>query len=129
MNGACLVLSPGLPRFICASFSYLYLLDLQVDPSRSVFVIFVTFFLLLTAGTSPDPTMSRPHQIQLWATFLGVSSGILAAVQYAPQLQRTYNLKLVGALSMPMMIIQCPGGVIMAASVAMKPGTNWTSTY
>ncbi|KAL4071822.1 hypothetical protein V8B97DRAFT_1481451 [Scleroderma yunnanense] len=91
------------------------------------FVIFTTFFLLFTTASSPDPSIPRPHQIQLWATFLGVSSGILAAIQYAPQLQRTYSLKLVGALSIPMMIIQSPGGVVMAASIAMKPGTNWTS--
>jgi len=71
-----------------------------------------------------------PHspQITLWATFLGVTSGLLAGVQYAPQLMRTYNLKLVGALSIPMMVIQSPGGIVMAISVAMRPGTNWTST-
>ncbi|KAI6165191.1 hypothetical protein EDD17DRAFT_1556444 [Pisolithus thermaeus] len=42
-------------------------------------------------------------------------------------LQRTYRLKLVGALSIPMMVIQSPGGVVMALSIAMKPGTDWTS--
>lgn len=91
------------------------------------FVTFATIFLLSTTETSPDPSVPRPREIQLWATFLGVSSGILAAVQYAPQLQRTYSLKLVGALSMPMMLIQSPGGFIMAASIAMKPGTDWTT--
>ncbi|KAI6132967.1 hypothetical protein EV401DRAFT_1915242 [Pisolithus croceorrhizus] len=91
------------------------------------FITFTTFFLLFTADPSPDPSGPRPYQIELWAKFLGVTSGILAAVQYAPQLQRTYRLKLVGALSIPMMVIQSPGGVVMALSIAMKPGTDWTS--
>ncbi|KAI6126906.1 hypothetical protein F5141DRAFT_1193773 [Pisolithus sp. B1] len=99
---------------------------LQYLASRA-FITFTTFFLLFTADPSPDPSGPRPYQIELWAKFLGVTSGILAAVQYAPQLQRTYRLKLVGALSIPMMVIQSPGGVVMALSIAMKPGTDWTS--
>ncbi|KIO02541.1 hypothetical protein M404DRAFT_1002150 [Pisolithus tinctorius Marx 270] len=91
------------------------------------FITFTTFFLLFTTGPLPDPSGPRPHQIELWAAFLGISSGILAAIQYAPQLQRTYRLKLVGALSIPMMVIQSPGGVVMAISIAMRPGTDWTS--
>lgn len=59
--------------------------------------------------------------------FLGVTSGLLAGVQYAPQIIRTYHLKLVGALSIPMMVIQSPGGIVMAVSIAMRPGTDWTS--
>lgn len=112
----------------CSSSASLSLfISFLAHESRSAFVTFATIFLLSTTETSPDPSVPRPREIQLWATFLGVSSGILAAVQYAPQLQRTYSLKLVGALSMPMMLIQSPGGFIMAASIAMKPGTDWTS--
>ncbi|KAG6330156.1 hypothetical protein ID866_8934 [Astraeus odoratus] len=91
------------------------------------FIVFTTFFLLFTTPLSADPTAPRPRQVELWAAFLGVSSGVLAAIQYAPQLQRTYALKLVGALSIPMMIIQSPGGIVMAVSIAIRPGTNWTS--
>ncbi|KAG1807470.1 uncharacterized protein BJ212DRAFT_1386897 [Suillus subaureus] len=54
----------------------------------------VTFFLLFTRIPGPDGEV--PRQISLWATFLGVSSALLAAIQYAPQLSRTYRLKLVG---------------------------------
>ncbi|KAH7929292.1 hypothetical protein BV22DRAFT_1029731 [Leucogyrophana mollusca] len=91
-----------------------------------VFVIFVTFFLLATRHA--DPTGNYPsHQLSLWATFLGVSSAILAAIQYAPQLIRSYRLKVVGALSIPMMVMQTPGGIFMAVSIGRRPGTNWTS--
>lgn len=90
-----------------------------------VFITIVTFFLLFTRIPGPDGEV--PRQISLWATFLGVSSALLAAIQYAPQLSRTYRLKLVGALSIPMMIIQSPGAAIMSISIALRPGTNWTS--
>ncbi|OBZ66346.1 Uncharacterized protein C4C5.03 [Grifola frondosa] len=88
-------------------------------------ITFVTFFLLSTSP-SPDPNQRSP-QISLWATFLGVSSAVLAAMQYAPQLVHTYRLKLVGALSIKMMLIQSPGAVFMVLSIALRPGTNWTT--
>ncbi|KAH7910535.1 hypothetical protein BJ138DRAFT_1152644 [Hygrophoropsis aurantiaca] len=95
-------------------------------------IIFTTFFLILTNPSYADPstgtTGTEPsRQLSLWATFLGVSSALLAAVQYTPQLVRSYRLKVVGALSIPMMVMQTPGGVFMAVSIGRRPGTNWTS--
>ena len=49
-------------------------------------------------------------------------------VQYTPQLLHTFRIKHVGALSIPMMLIQTPGGILMVISVALRPGTDWTST-
>ncbi|KAL0946308.1 hypothetical protein HGRIS_012551 [Hohenbuehelia grisea] len=92
-----------------------------------ILISFTSFFLLLTATPSPSPTAPLPHQVSLWATFLGVSSAILAAIQYAPQIAHTYRHKVVGALSIPMMCIQSPGAVLMVLSIALRPGTNWTS--
>lgn len=89
------------------------------------FITFVTF-LLLTTGPTPDGSR-RSAQISIWATFLGVASALLAALQYAPQIIHTYRLRLVGALSIPMMLIQSPGAVFMVLSIALRPGTNWTT--
>ncbi|KAI0370833.1 hypothetical protein BV20DRAFT_1052247 [Pilatotrama ljubarskyi] len=89
------------------------------------FIIFVTFLLLAT-NPSPDATQ-RSRQLQLWATFLGVSAGLLSALQYAPQIAHTARVKLVGALSIPMMLLQTPGAVLMVLSIALRPGTNWTT--
>ncbi|KAI0752914.1 hypothetical protein C8Q80DRAFT_1267379 [Daedaleopsis nitida] len=89
------------------------------------FIIFITF-MLLTTNPTPDAT-SRSPQLQLWATFLGVSSALLAAMQYAPQIAHTFRIKLVGALSIPMMCIQTPGAILMVLSIALRPGTNWTT--
>ncbi|KAI0824497.1 hypothetical protein BC628DRAFT_1339435 [Trametes gibbosa] len=89
------------------------------------FIIFITF-LLLSTNPTPDTT-ERPRQLQLWATFLGVSSALLAALQYAPQIAHTFRIKLVGALSIPMMMLQTPGAILMVLSIALRPGTNWTT--
>lgn len=98
-------------------------------PDRSL-TIFITFLLLLTSPSYPSPVPShRDTQIQIWATFLGVTSALLAALQYAPQLVHTYKSKLVGALSIKMMCIQSPGALLMVLSIALRPGTNWTSTH
>ncbi|KAM6501043.1 hypothetical protein JOM56_004057 [Amanita muscaria] len=87
-----------------------------------IIVFATTVYLLSNKTLSPtDPSIST------WATFLGVSSAILAAIQYAPQLAYTFNIKLVGALSIPMMMIQTPGAILMVLSIALRPGTNWTS--
>jgi uncharacterized protein with PQ loop repeat len=55
-----------------------------------------------------------------WATILGVTAAILSAIQYMPQLLKTYKTKVVGALSIPMMCVQTPGGVIMVLSIALR---------
>ncbi|ESK92749.1 atp synthase f0 [Moniliophthora roreri MCA 2997] len=104
-------------------------------------ITITTFFLLITFPPSPSPTPSPSpepiplptpdsplsHSVQQWATFLGVSSALLAAVQYVPQIAHTWQSKVVGALSIPMMCIQTPGAVLMVLSIALRPGTNWTS--
>jgi len=94
-----------------------------------LFTGFITFFLLGT-NPAPSPDTSIPDhgsQIAIWATFLGVLSALLAAMQYAPQIVHTYRMKLVGALSIKMMLIQSPGSVLMVMSIALTPGTNWTT--
>ncbi|TFK45666.1 hypothetical protein OE88DRAFT_1600949, partial [Heliocybe sulcata] len=93
-----------------------------------ILIIFITFALLITTPLPPSTLGAPlPPHIELWATFLGVASAGLAAVQYAPQIVHTYQMKLVGALSIPMMCIQSPGAVLMVLSIALRPGTNWTS--
>lgn len=78
-------------------------------------MVFVTFYLLGTTVPGEPPT-----RLEFWATFLGVSSATLAALQYAPQIVHTYRMKLVGALSIPMMLIQTPGAIFMVLSIALR---------
>jgi hypothetical protein len=90
-------------------------------------IIFGVTIYLLADTLLPPPSETLPHRISSWAAFLGISSAILSAIQYAPQLIHTYNIGLVGALSIPMMLIQTPGAILMVLSIALRPGTNWTS--
>lgn len=91
--------------------------------SHFLFIVFVTFFLILTEDPSKYPT----PRLLYWAGFLGLLSTSLAVIQYAPQLWTTWKAKTVGALSIPMMCIQTPGAILMVTSIAIRPGTNWTS--
>ncbi|CAK5278264.1 unnamed protein product [Mycena citricolor] len=76
----------------------------------------------------PDPDSDAlPTSLARWALLLGVSSAALAAIQYLPQIAFTWRARLVGALSVPMMCVQSPGAVAMVTSIALRPGTNWTS--
>jgi uncharacterized protein with PQ loop repeat len=87
-------------------------------------VVFVTFYVL---GTMiPDEPSTR---LEIWATFLGVSSAGLAAFQYAPQIVHTYRMKLVGALSIPMMLIQTPGAIFMVLSIALRWVVTKSNSY
>lgn len=118
----------GLPQYICMSSRIWFCLfdePFIYSLCSSVFVALTTAYLLGTVSPSPSGTI--PPQISAWATFLGLSSAILATIQYAPQLLHTYRMKLVGALSIPMMMIQTPGGILMVTSIVLRPGTNWTS--
>jgi uncharacterized protein with PQ loop repeat len=47
-------------------------------------------------------------------------SGLFAGIQYMPQLVKTYKAKVVGALSIPMMCLQSPGGILMIISIALR---------
>ncbi|KIY52171.1 hypothetical protein FISHEDRAFT_35884, partial [Fistulina hepatica ATCC 64428] len=93
------------------------------------FAVLLGTSLYLLLASHPPPVQSQPLNPRLasWATFLGVSSAFLAAIQYTPQLVHTYRTKLVGALSLLMMMIQSPGAVLMVLSIALRPDTNWTS--
>jgi uncharacterized protein with PQ loop repeat len=62
-----------------------------------------------------------------FALFLGVTGTLLAILQYAPQIYKTYRAGLVGALSLGTMIIQVPGSVLFVLSIAIRPGVNWSS--
>ncbi|KAG8908290.1 hypothetical protein FRB99_007824 [Tulasnella sp. 403] len=87
--------------------------------------LFITVILLYSSPAAPDGVPSE--RVFLWTTFLGLCSTSLAFIQYTPQLLHTYRTKLVGALSIPAMAIQSPGAALMVYTIAIKPGTNWTS--
>lgn len=81
-------------------------------------------------GSMPTIALSRPSSrllVSRWAAFLGSSATVLAAGQYLPQIVYTARTKLVGSLSIPMMCLQVPGSAVFVYSLALQPGTDWSS--
>lgn len=73
--------------------------------------------------------LALPQHLNFWANLLGVMAAALAAVQYVPQIWTTYHLKHAGSLSIPMMCIQTPGGLLFAASLYFRLGNEGWSTW
>jgi hypothetical protein len=106
---------------LCVSLSCLFVLrESCLFGKCSVFSAITTLYLMLTVVPTPAPEVPLPGPVLSWATFLGVTSAILAAIQYAPQLVHTYRHKVVGALSIPMMCMQSPGAVLMILGIALR---------
>ncbi|CAK7264027.1 hypothetical protein SEPCBS119000_000790 [Sporothrix epigloea] len=69
-----------------------------------------------------------PQALSGWANALGLMAALLAAIQYVPQIYTTYHLKHIGSLSIPMMCMQTPGGVLFAGSLFVRLGwAGWSS--
>ncbi|GAA6051552.1 hypothetical protein JCM3770_000412 [Rhodotorula araucariae] len=110
-----------------------------------------TFILLLTLPKAETPHPGTPsppwdplpggggggrehpseRAVRVWATTLGLLSVALGCAQYAPQLVLTARRKLVGSLSIPMMLLQTPGSFVFVYTLAIRPGVNFTgwATY
>ncbi|KAF2104530.1 hypothetical protein NA57DRAFT_51352 [Rhizodiscina lignyota] len=67
------------------------------------------------------------HRLTGYANANGVISAIIAALQYAPQIWRTWTLEHIGSISIPWLIVQTPGGLIAMTALVGRPGTNWTT--
>ncbi|EIW68107.1 hypothetical protein M231_07481 [Tremella mesenterica] len=92
-----------------------------------VFIHFLLFlFLSLTLLIALPPTPPHPLVRHL-AAFLGLSSALLTAFEFTPQLYKTYRAKLVGALSISTMMIQVPGSMVLVLSLILSPGTEWST--
>jgi len=86
---------------------------------HGLFVIILTGYFFL----------ARPRNLNSWANFLGIMSTALASIQYLPQIYTTYRLKHVGSLSIPMMCIQTPGGLLFAFNLYVRLGWGGWSTW
>ncbi|KAJ2159016.1 hypothetical protein GGF46_003349 [Coemansia sp. RSA 552] len=82
--------------------------------------IFMSTLLVVVVGPYAAPTRT-------WASLLGLFSLCLTCMQFFPQIIKTWRSGMVGALSIPMMLMQTPGGFLFAYSIAIRPGVNWSS--
>ncbi|KAH8680957.1 ATP synthase F0 [Xylariales sp. PMI_506] len=82
------------------------------------------FVVIISAALA----LGAPGYLGAWANVLGIMSAALAAIQYIPQIWTTYHLKHAGSLSIPMMCVQTPGGILFAASLGARLGwAGWSS--
>ncbi|KAJ2491233.1 hypothetical protein IWW37_002485 [Coemansia sp. RSA 2050] len=82
--------------------------------------VFMSVLLVAVIGPYAAPTRT-------WASLLGLFSLCLTCLQFFPQIIKTWRSGNVGALSIPMMLMQTPGGFVFAYSIAIRPGVNWSS--
>lgn len=57
----------------------------------------------------------------------GILSALLTMMKYVPQIITTYRLKHPGTLSIGMMCIQTPGGLIFTMTLFFTKGSHWSS--
>ncbi|CAD6504726.1 BgTH12-00231 [Blumeria graminis f. sp. triticale] len=84
---------------------------------------------LIVAMISIIFAVIRPSYLNGWANLLGIAATALTLTQYLPQITMTWKLGHVGSLSIPMMLIQTPGSLVWAASLASRLGINGWSTW
>ncbi|GAA5829901.1 hypothetical protein JCM5353_006108 [Sporobolomyces roseus] len=119
-----IILSPSYRH----SLSYFFLVLLHL-----LLTFLTTSILIITLPGEPaddsQPTR-REHPseraVRVWATTLGLLAVALGCAQYAPQLILTARKKLVGSLSIPMMLLQTPGSFVFVWTLAIRPGVDFT---
>ncbi|GAA5971570.1 hypothetical protein JCM11641_000645 [Rhodosporidiobolus odoratus] len=126
---------------IILSSSYRHAVSLFALTVLHLLLTFLTTAILLATlpkaevphapGDSTPPGHGREHPqeraVRVWASTLGLLSVALACAQYAPQLVLTASRKLVGSLSVPMMVLQTPGSFIFVYTLAIRPGVGFTA--
>ncbi|KAH9807835.1 hypothetical protein Tdes44962_MAKER06351 [Teratosphaeria destructans] len=85
--------------------------------------------LLLVGIISVALVYAWPRHTQNWANFLGTIAGVMAAVQYLPQIWHTWRLGDVKSLSVITMLIQVPGAFLFAFSLWQRVGWEGWSTW
>ncbi|CAH7666084.1 hypothetical protein PPACK8108_LOCUS405 [Phakopsora pachyrhizi] len=135
------VLPPSATRFTPLTLSKEYTISVVLSIVMLLhfllsLLVTVCLLLLLPKATVGEPSGHPPSHsaehptvrlLRIWATCAGLLSAVLAGFQYLPQIFSTWKLKLVGSLSIPMMVIQTPGSFVFVYSLAVRPGVNWTT--
>ena len=109
-----LIYSSPLPR---SNSSAISLSDSTLPKKRDSFVVgVVTLLSLLFVGLGSIVLVARyPHQTQIWADALGTVAGVVAMVQYLPQILFTWTAGELGSLSVATMLIQVRQGGLLSS--------------
>ncbi|KAK4494703.1 hypothetical protein PRZ48_014059 [Zasmidium cellare] len=97
------------------------------DPVIVGSLIFVSLFIV--AIVSIILVFKYPDHTQFWADMLGTIAGVLAAIQYVPQIYYTKVRKDLKSLSITTLGIQAPGAFVFALSLGLRVGWQGWSTW
>lgn len=98
-------------------------------PLLSSVVLICVLYTVALAIASAYIILAQPHLAWGFANGLGVTATALASIQYFPQIYTTWRLQSLGSLSIPMMLVQTPGGLLWAASLAARLGWEGWSAW
>ncbi|KAF8952498.1 hypothetical protein BGZ46_003461, partial [Entomortierella lignicola] len=100
--------------------------DIIIIGNFVVSAVITTLLMLLVNDGNSD---HHSAWTMLWAGFLSVGSVLLAMIQFLPQIVETYFRKSVGALSIPMLLMQTPYAIIIAVGLALNPESDWSTWF
>lgn len=116
--------------FLCVFFTRNSLRESQTDYHRLtinfyIFISYVTLNVLFIVYLYY--IRHSMGELSLFADISGIIATILSIIQYIPQIYTTFTIKHAGSLSIPMMLLQTPGGYIWSLSLYAQPGSKWSS--
>ncbi|KAI9207425.1 uncharacterized protein BJ171DRAFT_492688 [Polychytrium aggregatum] len=129
---------------IFALFFYFYPQDQKVTHLRSsvtgeirqvlskgyredIYIGVANLLYILVAAITATVLLVGQLDVQWVAGAFGLIALLGSLFQFIPQIWQTWTTRSVGALSVPMILIQCPGAFAFAYSLFIQPNTNWTS--
>lgn len=90
-----------------------------------------TVFLLVAnvvaCGVILDQFGADSNTVTYYAGAIGIVSMSLGSLRYVPQILHTWKAKSGGVISIPGLCLQIPGNVVWVYTLAVRPGTNWTT--
>ncbi|KAI8799867.1 hypothetical protein BJ742DRAFT_780930 [Cladochytrium replicatum] len=93
-------------------------------------IIAAIWALVKTHGAEQQPSLLRSRDVSAaeWlAGVLGLIATGTSLFMWMPQIVETWIQQRVGALSIPMLLMQAPGSFVFVYSITKQPGANWTS--
>lgn len=92
------------------------------------FILFITNFATLAAFSILGFLHGyASSSLRYYGTVLGTAGGVLAACQYLPQMITTCRVKGPGSLSMLLLAIQVPGGLLNVSFMAFANHDHWAT--
>ncbi|OMJ24809.1 hypothetical protein AYI70_g1320 [Smittium culicis] len=115
------------PQNLPPSPAYLYTEAYQETLKVAHSILLYIAFLTLATFTFSSTVGISANVTKRFAQLLGIFSLMVTMTQFLPQIFKTFRMKRVGSFSIPMMLIQTPGGFLFSYILAKQPGSNWTS--